>query len=317
MTSATPAATPAATTTGAPAGTPGGTSAVPPTGDGSGSRRRAGRSRLRARLEARRDDLLERIEHLDDDHAQGRIDPEEYRTLRDDLTLEAAAVIRRLQGLAPAAGDTRASRPPWYRSRGMLVPVVLGLFAVGAGLFVARNSGTRLSGQVGSGEISRSSRDFMVEAQAAIGQGDLVAAQESIDAALEISPDDPDVLLLEANVKELDGDIVGSLQVLDQILAVDPDNVGALTRRGWILVRLPEEDLQTQGIELLDRAIELGAPSFDVYFFRAIAAERIEGDLTSALDYYQQAIDHGAPPGMVPQIEANMDDIRTQIEVGG
>jgi len=281
------------------------------------SRRQAGRSRLRARLEARRDDLLERIDHLDDDHARGRIDPGEYRILRDDLTLEAAGVIRRLEGLAPVAGDPGRPRPPWYRTRGMMVPVVLALFAVGAGILVARNSGTRLAGQVGSGEISRSSRDFMVEAQAAIGQGDLVAAQESIDSALEISPDDPDVLLLEANVKELDGDIVGSLEVLDRILAADPDNVGALTRRGWILARLPEEELQKQGVELLDRAIELGAPSFDVYFFRAIAAERLEGDPAAALDYYQQAIDHGAPPGMVPQIEANMDDVRAQIEVGG
>lgn len=252
-----------------------------------------------ARLEEQRDDLLASLDALDDELARGVIDEHDHAELADDLTRRTAEVLRRIDDVR--IEPVSAARLPARRR--LLAVGGLVAVAVVAGIAVATASGLRLAGEFGTGGIDRSSRDLLLRAEVAFGEGRLDDAAATIDEVLARVPDDPDALLLRARVHERAGDVLESLMTLDRVLAVDPDQVEALTLKGWILARLPEEDLWTQGIELLDAAIAQEPSIFDPYLFRAIAAERLEGDAAAAERYYRAALERNPPAAMVPQIE--------------
>lgn len=58
---------------------------------------------MRQALEAQKDALLEQIRDLDFDHETGKVPEQKYRQRREELAAEAAAILRELDTLAPAA----------------------------------------------------------------------------------------------------------------------------------------------------------------------------------------------------------------------
>ncbi len=252
-----------------------------------------------ALLEEQRDDLLATLDTLDAELASGAIDATDHAELSDDLTRRTADVIRRIEDMSV---KRPAKRPPSTKRR---VAVIGGLLAIAimAGVAVAASSGLRLSGQFGTGDINRSSRDLLLQGDVQFGSGDLDGARATATEVLERVPGDVDALVLLARVEEREGDILAALMSLDAALESEPDAIEPLTLKGWILVRLPEEDLWSQGIELLDEAIAREPNVFDPFLFRAIAAERLENDPAEAERYYREALARNPPAAMVPQIE--------------
>jgi tetratricopeptide (TPR) repeat protein len=183
-----------------------------------------------AALEEQRDFLLTSLDDLEREYEAGDMEEGDYRSLKDDYTARTAAVLRAID-----EGQARysAARPErsWPRLVGILAVVVL--LATGAGLLLARSSGTRGSGDQVTGDIRLTNRDRLLEAVDQLTAGDPVAA----------------------------------LELYDEVLETEPDNVEALTYRGWTLAlsRLPED-----GLVWLDRAVEVDPAYPDARALRAV-----------------------------------------------
>jgi len=257
-----------------------------------------------ARLESQREDLLVSLDRVDVEFERGELDEVDHAELRDDLTVRTADVIRRLtdtEAAMPAGTKSSTKHKSW-------VTLVLVVAAVGAGYAVASSSGLRLAGQFGSGEIAQSSRDLLLEAELQMAGGDLEAAAGTVAEVLDDLPDDVDALVLLARIQERDADLLEAIMTLDVALAIEPDSTEALTVKGWILVRLPDEVLLAEGIRLLDRAIELQPRSFDVYWLRGVTAAN-QGDFDAAAGYYREALARNPPEAMVPIIESRVAEL--------
>ena len=97
-----------------------------------------------------RDELLKSIEDLNREHDAGDIDDIDYQTLLDSYTARTAEVLRALSNEpTPAARRKNAInasvpaakvRPVW---RKFATVGAIGVFAVVAGVFVARSAGER------------------------------------------------------------------------------------------------------------------------------------------------------------------------------
>jgi tetratricopeptide (TPR) repeat protein len=196
-----------------------------------------------AALEEQRDFLLGSLDDLEREYEAGDIDEVDYHGLKDDYTARAAAVLRALE-----EGQARfsAARPARSWSRLIGIFAVVALLATGAGLLLARASGTRDRGDQLSGDIRITNRDRLLQALDRLTAGDPVAA----------------------------------LELYDEVLETDPDNAEALTYRGWTLAlsQLPED-----GLQWLDRAIEVDPDYPDARALRAVTLARFLGRSDEAL----------------------------------
>lgn len=205
-----------------------------------------------AALEEQRDFLLGSLEDLERERAAGDIDEADYEALRDDYTARAAAVLRALDEGGARFASVR--RPGSVRFVTAVMAGVL-VFGAGAGLLLARASGTRAGNQGISGDIRLDTRERLARALDLFSQG------EALEAVM----------------------------VYDEILAADPENVEALTYRGWALI---QSTLLDEGLDHLDQAVAVDPAYPDARVFRAIAlrdlgrTEEARADL-AALDPVQ------------------------------
>lgn len=112
---------------------------------------------------------------------------------------------------------------------------VIAVAAVAAGVLVARYSGSRGAGDSITGEIRRTSRELLFEAQQTAASGDLEAA----------------------------------VAVYDEVLELQPSNVEALTYRGWLTARSGDLD---RAAAYLEEAIATDPQYPDAHLFRSIVA---------------------------------------------
>lgn len=221
-------------------------------------------------LEEQRDFLLRSLEDLDREYEAGDVDEVDYVTLKDDYTARAAAVLRALDEGRARFGSARRDRS-WPRLVGLFA--VVALLAAGAGLLLARASGTRGTGDQISGDIRLTNRDRLLNALDSLSGGDPVAA----------------------------------LELYDEVLETEPDNVEALTYRGWTLAlaQLPEE-----GIEWLDRAVEVDPGYPDARALRAVTLARLLGRPDDAL----ADLDAVDTDELAPDIAALVENLRATLE---
>ena len=253
--------------------------------------------------------LLERIDALDAELAAGEIDEADHAALKDDLVRRTALVLRRLDRQRPAPTERRRVS----NQRRILTGAALVVVAVLAGLAVASFSGLRGAGEFSTGEIERSSRDLLLQAEAELAAGNLDIARSNAQEVLSIVPDEPDAYVLLGQAAQQEGDLLTALQQYEAALALDPDHIDALTWTGSILVRLPDPDLQQNGIASLDQAIAQDPAGFEAYMWRAVSAVELEGDLDAALGYYQDVLERNPPPAMVGVVEGNIADLEAAI----
>ena len=249
--------------------------------------------RTRAQLEEERDLLLQSLEDLEVEHEQGDLDDDDYRSLRDDYTVRAAAILRRLDGESSGessvgtAPETTPDAGPNLRK----VVTLIGVLAVAgvAGLMLARTAGERGVNDQITGAIDESSRTKVVRCQELGSTG---------------------------------GDLVGSLECFDEVLADDPSNPEALAYRGWYLLLTAgslqqatdgtaqdDEDalaLIGSGLDYLDRSIEADATYPDPLAFRASVYDRL-GESQAACDDIAALLALDPPAFFVEQTSAIAD----------
>jgi tetratricopeptide (TPR) repeat protein len=233
-----------------------------------------------AALEEERDFLLRSRRDLDRELAAGDIDDDDYRTLHDDYTARAAAVMRRIAaGEAALAGAPRPS--PW-RTVGVVVSVAV--LAVGAGLAVARASGERLAGDQVSGSIRRTSSDVVAQALAEFQAGRPVAA----------------------------------LELLDRAIAADPRNARALAYRGWLLrlagAQSGRTELIDEGLRYVERAIAADPTYPDAHFFRGMILFADRNDPVAAVPEFEAFLANDPPADQVGPVTEILQRAREAAE---
>lgn len=188
-----------------------------------------------AALEEQRDFLLGSLDDLEREKAAGDIDDADYEALKDDYTARAAAVLRALD--EGGARFASARRPGSWRFVAMVVAGVL-VVGAGAGLLLARASGTRAGNESITGDIRLGTREELARCL------DLFSQQEVLEA----------------------------VQCYDAVLEADPENVEALTYRGWALI---QSTLVDEGLTYLDRAIAADPEYPDAHVFRGITLKNL------------------------------------------
>lgn len=224
-------------------------------------------------LEEERDHLAGSLRDLDVEHAAGDLTPEDYAALRDDYVVRMAAVLRALdaqQRPVDSTTTTVGGGPPRW-----LVALGVAVFAIGAGLLVARVAGTRTSGDGLTGEVRASTRQELSRclelanvalrgAAADAGGTGAASATGAADANVPAAPP-----LLDA------------VKCYSEVLRRSPGSAEALTYRGWLLVRIGDPAVQQQALRDLDAAVAADPAYPDARAFRAIVHYRA-GELDEA-----------------------------------
>ena len=239
----------------------------------------------RRNLEEQRGFLLASLRDLERERAAGDVDDADYEALRSSYTARAAEIIRRLQhdGVAPDATsvETEKRRVP-RRLVGVLVVVA---FAVGLGVFVARQSGQRLPGETASGGIADSTANKLAQAR-------------------QLNFTDP----------------ITAINIYSDVLKVDPDNVEALTYRSWLLAltaRDAEQSVRDAAVQTailgLGRATLLDDSYPDAHCFLGIVSFRFANDLATAKSELGKC-QVGDPPA---QVKSFVDAVVAEVEAAG
>jgi cytochrome c-type biogenesis protein CcmH/NrfG len=248
----------------------------------------------RESLEAERDFLLRSLDDLEAERAAGGIDGESYRTLHDDYTARAAAVVRALRD----GVDARPVVPAPSGRRRLLVIAGLVGFALVLGVGLAAALGARLPGQTASGN---SGPDVLTSTSAGPSE-----RRQELEAAVAADPNDSTSRVLLARLVEADGDLAGALRLYDEVITIDPGSAEAHAQSGRILYLTatsgvaPEADvtgLVEESRARLDRAVELDSEYPDARYFRAIVLAYEFGDFQAAQNDLQRYL-VAAPNGL-------------------
>ena len=244
-----------------------------------------------ASLESERDFLLRSIADLETEREAGNLDDERYRTLRDDYTARAAAVLRSIE-----EGQDAAPAPaPVPRKRKLLTGGAVLAFVVVAALALAAASGNRRDGQTITGNAQGAKPE---EASAA----DRKAA---LERQLQEHPDDPAAHLVYARflIETSDPNAGGAWPPPDAVKAylkaaqLDPKNPEANAYAGWTLflaTQNSEADPKTTA-ELIDRALvrlDAAVAAMDTYpdghFFRGMVQLRGKNNPKAAIPDFER-----------------------------
>ncbi len=169
-------------------------------------------------LNAEAEFFLRSLDDLDSEHNVGDMSDSDYGTLSNAYTAKAATALRTAPTPGPV-GPGRRSYRVWLW--------VIGCIAVAslAGFLVARSSGQRATGDVGSGAINDSTAGLLARARNMLGTNQLEA-----------------------------------LKAYSKVLERDPANPEGLTYRGWIrgivgLSNCSQSALVTDGVKDIELAI--------------------------------------------------------------
>jgi len=212
-----------------------------------------------ADLEEQRRFLLQSLKDLDREREAGDIDEGDYRTLKDDYTARAAAVLHaideRKAGLVHAQHGARRRRSRKWMA--VVVACVVAL-AIGGGLLVAGTSGERVPGQTATGNVPSNTND------------QLAAAQQDLAA----------------------GKAVDALKLYDQVLKQDPNNAQALTFRGWVL---ESANLHDEALTSLDKALAADPTFAMAHYFKGAVLFEGKNDPAGAVKEFEAFLASNPP----------------------
>lgn len=150
---------------------------------------------------------------------------------------------------AIAAPDPVAPAVPSRSRLGLAVTAaVIAVAAVAAGVLVARYSGSRGAGDSITGEIRRTSRELLFEAQQTVASGDIAAAVAIYDEVLELQPSNVEALTYRGWLTARSGDLDRAAAYLEEAIATDPDYPDAHLFRS--IVALDQGEVERAAAEL-------------------------------------------------------------------
>jgi tetratricopeptide (TPR) repeat protein len=239
----------------------------------------------RTALEDERQYLLDSIEQLDREHADGTLADDEYQALHDQQVARAAEVLRALEqpdaGTAAPSPSATSLRSAWRRATARVqrkhAVWIAGVvaFVIVAIVGVAITATGRQAGQTTTGSIAEDSNTLIRQAQDQLSNG------KALDA----------------------------VKTYDKVLQRDPQNVQALSYRGW-LVRLA--GLPNEGLQSIDKAIAIQPKYPDAHFFRGFIYLRDRNDPNTAINEFNQFLADNPPQDMVPLVQQALQDAQAK-----
>ena len=149
----------------------------------------------------------------------------------------------------PAIGTVKPPAVPSRSRLGLAVTAaVIAVAAVAAGVLVARYSGSRGAGDSITGEIRRTSRELLFEAQQTVASGDIAAAVAIYDEVLELQPSNVEALTYRGWLTARSGDLDRAAAYLEEAIATDPDYPDAHLFRS--IVALDQGEIERAAAEL-------------------------------------------------------------------
>lgn len=229
--------------------------------------------------------LLQSLRDLDAEFKAGDLDLDDYNSLRSDYVARTAQVIKQIESPEPTSSTSSTSDSASRFRQSAITFLVVLLVAVGAGWWVANQSGQRLSGQSLSGGIEDSTASLLSRARAT----NFVDPQAAIE-------------------------------LYSQVLGLDPDNVEALTYRSWLLALIA----RGAGIEIkqlaflsassdLERAIKLDENYPDAHCFLGIVRFRLAGDAVGAREQLTICQSQNPPAEVKSFVDAIIAEVDTAI----
>ena len=148
----------------------------------------------------------------------------------------------------PPVPAVSPERPDRSRLGLAVTAAVIAVAAVAAGVLVARYSGSRGAGDSITGEIRRTSRELLFEAQQTAASGDLEAAVAVYDEVLELQPSNVEALTYRGWLTARSGDLDRAAAYLEEAIAVDPQYPDAHLFRS--IVALDQGEVERAAAEL-------------------------------------------------------------------
>ncbi|GJM37130.1 MAG: hypothetical protein DHS20C19_04970 [Acidimicrobiales bacterium] len=208
---------------------------------------------LEATRREERDFLLASLDDLEAEYAAGDLDEADYAALKSDYTTRAARAIRSVDRAEP---PTRPERRDWRRIAlwTALVVIVASL----AGMWIAEFSGTRGVGESTTGDIRRSVRERLFQAQQALGT-DPDEAIEIYDSILEEQPANAEALAYRGWLTRLGGDPEAGQSCVERAVLADPTYPDALVFASSIALELDDPATAAARLAQLD---SIEAPAY-------------------------------------------------------
>jgi tetratricopeptide (TPR) repeat protein len=208
-------------------------------------------------LEEERDFLLRSLDDLEREHDAGDVDDVDYEALRDDYTARAASVIRRIEADQEPAAPPAISRR-WGRTLAWVAGIAV--FAVLAGVLVARMSGSRRDGETATGDVRENTRQLVADAFTAFQSGEYADAIDLYSQALDLAPSNAEALAYRGWARfQQGGDDEAAAGDLDAAIAADGEFPDARVFRAIMFVRAGDHAAARQQLDVFD---SLDPPAF-------------------------------------------------------
>jgi len=241
----------------------------------------------RAALEAEREFLLRSLDDLEAEHATGDVDDDTYRTLRDDYTARAAAVIR---SLSEGKDLTPADPPAGSRLVRSLTVGGIVVFAVVAAVFLTGAVGQRRAGQTitGNSRIGQSGSTAVSDPGPALA-ADVRANPKSYAANIAYAR----YLLFQKD------DFPGAIHEFGTAAQLDPSQPEPPTYAGWAGALLAQEvvrdpnartALLAASVQRISEVIAAHPTYPDAYALKGVVLFEFEHNAKQAIPELQQSL---------------------------
>jgi uncharacterized protein (TIGR02996 family) len=276
-----------------------------------------------ASLESERDFLLRSIADLESEREAGNLDDERYRSLKDDYTARAAAVLRSIE----EGRDARPAPAPVPTRRRFVTGGAVLAFALVAALALAAAAGKRHDGESITGN-AQSSGAQPGGAQSGIGPEDgrnPAAADPARRAALERQvkdhPDDAAAHLVFARYLLEAGEPTEAVKEYVTAAKLDPKNPEANAYAGWVLFLAAQStnaepatstELVDRALTRLDAAVASADDYPDAHFFRGMVQFRGKNNPKAAIPDFERYLALVPDGPLNVQVKLVLDQARQQ-----
>jgi cytochrome c-type biogenesis protein CcmH/NrfG len=253
-----------------------------------------------ASLESERDFLLRSIADLENEREAGNLDEERYRSLKDDYTARAAAVLRSIE----EGRVVRQAVAPLPKKRKVLTGGAVLAFILVAALALAAAAGKRHEGQTVTGNAQ---------------SGD--ARRTALERQVTEHPDDPTAHIVFARYLLEVGELTNAVKEYVATARLDPKNAEANAYAGWVSFLAAQSanadpataaELTDRALTRLDAAVAAADDYPDAHFFRGMVQFRGKNNPKAAVPDFERFLALVPNGPLNDQVKQLLDQARQQ-----
>lgn len=252
-------------------------------------------------LDERRSQLIHALQELEEEHQQGRMGDDDYRELKAQLEVEAAAVLKELDAVGRVGGgggrggQAETVRPAWAKAIGWSVAIVAFVVLAGFVLNAAvkpRTDEGPMTGGPAAGAPGAAAGPMMGQLMALMARSSGHADTTELPAlAARLAKDSSDVaaLVQAGHLYLVEQDLGPAAHVSMKALELDHKNVEAHTHIAMILFAQGRSDV---ALQVLDQVLLLKPDFPEALLYKGMMQLASGGDPSEAWERFFKV----APP---------------------